>query len=212
MPRLLIFLLLFATLAYGQKFDKLPAFSADAPDKVKAALEPTGYRVIQPNALAAADVWFASKVPTSKRADAKGASYPDFADAQFLGVVTFPKGGGHDFRGQTVRAGSYTMRYQLLPSDGNHLGVAPYPDFVLLIPIASDPDPAVNYDFGKLIELSAAAAHSAHPAAFEMMPPENAEASVTQTDDGWIALHAPVTSKDGKQLGVAIVLKGSAAQ
>jgi hypothetical protein len=206
----LLIALLLTPLAFAQKLEKLPAFSADAPAKVKAALDSAGYRVFLPNTLAACDVWFATNIPTTKRSDAKGAVYTTFADSQFLGVITFPKGGGHDFRGQTIRPGTYTMRYQLLPSDGNHLGVAPNPDFVLLIPVADDPDPAATYDFGKLVELSASAAHSAHPAPFEMMPPQGADSAVTQTDDGWIVLQAPLTTKDGKKMPVAIVVKGTA--
>src|SRR4051812_31124696 len=124
---LLFLLFSLPPLCSAQKVEKLPAFSAEAPGKVKATLDATGYRVFLPNTLAACDVWLAKDIPTAKRADAKGASYPEFADSQFLGEIFFPKGGGHDFRGQTVRAGTYTMRYQLLPSDGNHLGVAPYP-------------------------------------------------------------------------------------
>src|SRR5574338_1403523 len=197
MKRVYIFLLhvlLFVPFAMGQKIEKLPAFAGDASDKVKAALDTTGYRVFLPNTLQACDVWLAQDVPVTKRSDAKGAIYPDFVDSQFLGVITFPKGGRRDFRGQTVRTGSYTMRYQLLPSDGNHLGVAPNPDMVLLVPIGDDPDPKVNFDFGKLVELSSATAHSAHPAVLEMMPPESAGLSVTQTDDGWIVVQAPVST------------------
>jgi hypothetical protein len=104
------------------------------------------------------------------------------------------------------------MRYQLLPGDGNHLGVAPNPDMVLLVPIADDPDPKVNFDLGKLVELSSAAAHSSHPAVLEMMPPEGEDASATQTDDGWIVLHASVLDKDGKKVPIALVVKGSAGQ
>ena len=202
--------LLLASFALAQKVEKLPAFSGDAPEKVKVALDSTGYRIFLPNTLAACDVWLATMVSTAKRTDAKGAAYTEFADSEFLGVITFPKGGGHDFRGQTIRPGSYTMRYQLLPGDGNHLGVAPNPDFVLLIPISEDPDPTALYDFGKLIELSSAAAHSAHPAAFEMMPPEGNETTATQTDDGWIAIQASLTTREGKKLPVSIVIKGVA--
>ena len=205
--------LLFATLvplSLAQKVEKLPAFSGEGPDKVKAAIEGAGHRVFLPNTLAACDVWLASKVPTTKRSDAKGAVYSEFTDSVFLGVITFPKGGGHDFRGQTVRPGTYTMRYQLLPNDGNHLGVAPNPDFVLLTPIADDPDPSSMIDLRKLVELSSQAAHSAHPAAFEMMPPEEGEPHASQTDDGWIVLHAPVTTKEGKKITIAVVVKGSA--
>ena len=215
MKRVCIFLLhvvLVLPLAVGQKVEKLPAFAGEASDKVKAALDSTGYRVFLPNTLQACDVWLAKDVALAKRADAKGAIYPSFVDSQFLGVITFPKGGGRDFRGQTVRIGSYTMRYQLLPGDGNHLGVAPNPDMVLLVPIAEDPDPKVNFDFGPLVELSSGAAHSAHPAVLEMMPPEGAEGSASQTDDGWVVLHASILNKDGKKVPVALVVKGSAAQ
>jgi len=215
MKRACIFLLhalLLVPLAVGQKIEKVPAFAGEASDKVKAALDSTGYRVFLPNSLQACDVWLAKDVPLSKRAETKGAIYPDFVDSQFLGVITFPKGGGRDFRGQTVRIGSYTMRYQLLPGDGNHLGVAPNPDMVLLVPIAEDPDPKVDFDFGKLVELSSAAAHSSHPAVLEMMPPEGSEPSASQTDDGWIVLQASIVDKDGKKVPVALVVKGSAAQ
>jgi hypothetical protein len=212
MRRVSLFFVFFALvlpLAFGQRVEKLGTFSGDAPEKVKAAIESVGYRVFLQNPLAACDVWLARDVPTGKRSDAKGGSYP-FADSEFLGVIAFPKGGGRDFRGQAIRPGAYTVRYQLLPSDGNHLGVAPNPDFVLLVPAAEDLDPAVNYDFGKLVEMSAAASHTAHPAAFEMMPPEEGDPHVTQTEDGWIALQAPLTTKDGKKMMVGIVVKGSA--
>src|SRR4051812_40983204 len=103
---LLFLLFSLPPLCSAQKVEKLPAFSAEAPGKVKATLDATGYRVFLPNTLAACDVWLAKDIPTAKRADAKGASYPEFADSQFLGEIFFPKGGGHDFRGQTVRAGT----------------------------------------------------------------------------------------------------------
>jgi hypothetical protein len=206
------FFLLLVSAASAQKVENLGAFSGEASEKIKAAIGATGYRVFLPNTLAACDLWLAKDVAAAKRADAKGAAYPEFADSEFLGVITFPKGGGHDFRGQTVRPGTYTMRYQLLPSDGNHLGVAPNPDFVLLTSVFEDTDPSANYDFGKLVEMSSGAAHSSHPAAFEMMPPETGEPHAAQTDDGWIVLQAPVTTKEGKKMMVGIVVKGSAAQ
>jgi hypothetical protein len=44
-----------------------------------------------------------------------------------------------DFRGQQVPVGFYTLRYALIPDDGNHLGVSPNPDFLLLIPLSPIP-------------------------------------------------------------------------
>ena len=197
------------------RVEKVGPFAGEASEALKASLSPDGYRVFLPNTLAACDIWLVKELPP-KKADAadhdkSGANYAQLAGSQLLGVITFPKGGGADFRGQPVRPGSYTMRYALLPNDGNHLGVAPNPDMVLLIPIADDPDPSVNYDFGKLVELSAKAARTAHPAAFEMMPPGTSEPTASQTDDGWIVFHG-VINREGKPLPIAIVVKGSAAQ
>jgi hypothetical protein len=209
----LFLLLLFGVgVAVAQpRAEKIGPFPGQASDHVKAALQKEGYRVYLPNTLVGCEVWLAAKVPAAKNT-AQGVSYPELGDSAFLGVITFPKGGGGDFRGQSVRPGSYTMRYAVLPNDGNHLGVAPYPDFVLLIPIAEDVDPAVKIDLEKLVELSAKAARTQHPAAFEMMPPEGGEPSVTQTDDGWVVFHAAVAGADGKAIAIALVVKGSAAQ
>ena len=209
-PGLLI--LLFTVFAIAApRVEKIGAYSGEASDKVKAALEPNGYRVFLPNTLQCCEIWLAAKVPAKKNTVA-ASSYPGLGESSFLGVITFPKGGTTDFRGQQIRQGSYTMRYASLPSDGNHMGAAPYPDLILLIPIADDVDPSVNYDFGKLVELSAAAAHTAHPAAFEMIPADSGEPAVSQTDEGWVVFHATFKNAEGKSVPIAFVVKGSAGQ
>ena len=204
-------LLLVSTLAAAApKTEKIGAFT-EGSEKLNAALQSDGYRIYLPNTLACCDVWLAKKVATGK-SNAPGANYPEFHESEFLGVINFPKGGGGDFRGQTIKAGSYTMRYELLPSDGNHMGVAPYPDMVLLIPVADDPDPDAKFDFAKMVELSAKAAGTAHPAAFEMMPAHDGQAAVFQTDDGWVVFQAEIATDSGNPLKVAFVVKGSGEQ
>jgi hypothetical protein len=208
------FILFITSLALAApKLEKLGPFPGNASDALKSALSPEGFRVYLPNTLVGCDIWLAANVkskPTHNK-DAHGSSYPQFSESQFLGVITFPKGGGSDFRGQPIRSGSYTMRYIMLPNDGNHLGVAPNPDFVVIIPLADDPDPSATFDFEQLVDLSRKASRTAHPATFEMMPPESAEPSVSQTDDGWIVFHAAITS-GSKTIPIAVVIKGSAAQ
>lgn len=193
------------------KAEKVGAFT-EGSDKLKAALSADGYRIFLPNTLACCDVWLAKNVGANKK-DVAGAYYPEFHESEFLGVIVFPKGGGGDFRGQTIKPGAYTMRYELLPSDGNHMGVAPYPDFVLLIPVAADPDPAASFDFSKLVESSTKASGTAHPSVLEMMPAGQSDGvAVKQTDDGWIVFQGTVSTSDGKSMKIAFVVKGSAEQ
>ncbi|HVZ19340.1 MAG TPA: hypothetical protein VG897_19635 [Terriglobales bacterium] len=204
-------LLLVSSVAFAAtKAEKIGAFT-EGSEKLKAALAADGYRVYLPNTLACCDVWLPKKIAATKK-DVPGAYYPEFHESEFLGVIVFPKGGGGDFRGQTIKPGSYTMRYELLPGDGNHMGVAPYLDMVLLIPIADDPDPDATYDFSKMVELSTKASGSAHPAAFEMMPARDGEGSAFQTDDGWVVFQAEVVTDNGKPMKVAFVVKGSGEQ
>jgi hypothetical protein len=207
---LLVALILLSTCAYAApKLEKLGQFK-EGSDQLQKALAAEGYRVFLPNTLACCDIWLAKSIGTKKKVVA-GANYPELHESEFVGVITFPKGSGGDFRGQTIRSGSYTMRYELLPADGNHMGVAPYPDFVLLIPIANDPDPAATFDFGKMVELSTKASGTGHPATFEMMPAaESDDSMVRQTDDGWIVFQAAIPIEGGKTLKIAFVVKGSA--
>ncbi|HUN88326.1 MAG TPA: hypothetical protein VMU28_06020 [Terriglobales bacterium] len=207
--RLLLFALLVTSIAFAApKIEKIGSFG-DGSDKLKAALQADGYRVYLPNTLACCEIWLAKTVTANKK-EVPAANYPEFHESEFLGVIRFGKDGGGDLRGQSIKPGAYTMRYELLPSDGNHMGVAPYPDFVLLIPVADDPDPAAQFDFAKMIELSTKASRTAHPAAFEMMPAASGDSpTVTQTDDGWIVFQGSIAADNGKTMNLAFVVKGS---
>jgi hypothetical protein len=117
---------------------------------VKAALEPTGYRVTLADGTVANEVWFRKDLPGLKT-------------SALVGVITFPKD-GKDFRGQDVKAGTYTLRFARIPEDGDHLGASPTPTFALLIPIANDDDPAEDLTFKEVTKMSAKTSGTNHPA------------------------------------------------
>jgi hypothetical protein len=132
-----------------------------ASDAVKQAVEEKGYRIMLDRGWTA-EFWFAKQLKTAAK-DVPGALYPELASAEFIGVLNLPNG-MTDFRGQALPAGAYTLRYALLPQDGNHMGVAPNPDFLLAIPVASDPNPEQGYLYKKLVALSAKTTGTNHPA------------------------------------------------
>src|SRR5271166_5951371 len=106
-----------AATAQVQRIGALSA--AGASDELKHAVGDKGYRVTLDDGWTA-EFWFAKQLKTAGK-DVPGALYPELASAEFVGVVSLPKG-MTDFRGQAIPAGAYTLRYQLLPQDGNHLG------------------------------------------------------------------------------------------
>src|SRR5512135_1927940 len=126
------------------KQERIPApTDASVPAAVRNALEATGYRVLRADGTPLCEIWLRKSLPASSGKAVEGANYTELAESEFVGVISFPNG-GKDFRGQAVKAGAYGLRYELLPNDGNHLGVAPARDFLLLTPLAADPDPAAQ--------------------------------------------------------------------
>jgi len=104
------------------------------------------------------------------------------------------------------------LRYQYLPQDANHMGVSPNPDFLLAIPLAADPDPAITIPYKKLVVLSAKTTGAAHPAVIAMES-AGTPATVAKNDQGMTVLTiAVLTSASGRTQKIGIVLKGQATQ
>ena len=187
--------------------DRTGPFSAvGASDDVKKLLEDKGYHVALDDG-ASADFWFARSLATPG-GNSAGALYPDLGNGEFVGVVTFPKGTS-DFRGQAIAAGTYTLRYQYIPQDANHMGVSPNPDFLLAIPIASDSNPADNLPLKKLVTLSAKASGTAHPAVFAMAP-AGAPDTIAKDDQAMMVFTVEVPTATGKTEKIGIIVKGQA--
>jgi hypothetical protein len=87
-----------------------------------------------------------------------------------VGALRFPAVSS-DYRKQTVKAGTYTLRYGQQPQDGNHIGTAQYRDFVMAIPAADDKSPDVLTQ-EKATDMSKKAAGTTHPAIFSILPPQ----------------------------------------
>ena len=141
---------------------------------------------------------------------ADGALYPDLPRGSFAGIVQFSAEAA-DFRGQKIPAGTYTLRYASLPSDGNHLGVAPSPDFFLLVPAANDSNPDILLPYNRLVRLSARAAGTNHPAAFSLTSAAKKSPSVDTGDKGHVAVTFDLKVGE-KTIPVAIIVVGVAEQ
>jgi hypothetical protein len=188
------------------KIESIGAFTGDAPDAVKSALAEKGYRVTGEDGKVLAEIWPAKTVETGP-AGSDSALLPEFVSGGFYGVITLPNGTG-DFRGQKIPAGTYAMRYQLLPGDGNHMGVAPNPDFFLLVPVDGDPGPSVKMAYAALVRASAKASGTAHPAAFALDSPD-ARGVAVKLEQGHTIVFFPIGSGSVK-VPIGMILNGAA--
>jgi hypothetical protein len=195
--------------AASSKVERIgPPPAAGTSEALRQAVEDKGYRVTLDDGWAA-EFWFVKQLQKVKK-DVPGALYPQLTDGEFVGVVNLPQGIS-DFRGQSLPAGAYTLRYQLLPQDGNHMGVAPNPDFLLASPAAVDSRPEQSYVYKKLLMLSAKSTGTNHPAVIALDSP-TVPATVVKSDRGPIVFTIAIPSAEGSTENLGIVIKGTAAQ
>jgi hypothetical protein len=185
-----------------------PLAASGASPEVTQSVENKGYRITLDDGWPA-DFWFARALATSPTATT-GALYPDLVNGEFVGVVTFPKGAS-DFRGQAIPAGTYTLRYQYIPQDANHMGVSPNPDFLLAIPIAADTAPAETMPLKRLVTLSGKAADTGHPAVFALAT-GGVPGSISKDAEGMTVFTVEVPTAAGKTDKLGLVVKGQATQ
>jgi len=185
-----------------------PVTTGAFPGSVTRTLEPKGYRVALPDGTVVCEIWFRASVPAQAGRNVDGANYPELSPAEFVGVVRFPKQ-VTDFRGQPIKPGSYILRYELLPNDGNHMGVAASRDFLLLAPVGQA-DPAASMSGEQLVALSGKAAGTQHPAVFSMVPPDGGVfPAIYRNDDGYYVFVVKLKTAFG-ELPIGLVIKGQA--
>jgi|ERR1019366_167293 hypothetical protein len=205
-----LFCVVTAVWAAAAQVERIGGLSAPgASDALKQAVEEKGYRITLDGGWTA-EFWFAKQLKTAAK-DLSGALYPELANAEFVGVVNLPKG-MTDFRGQAMPAGVYSLRYQLLPQDGNHMGVAPNPDFLLAIPVASDPNPEQGYLYKKLVALSAKTTGTNHPAVIALDTAGDPGSAVGDKQGTVVFTVAVPSSGAGATEKLGIVVKGTAGQ
>ena len=165
--------LVLAGMAFGQTYKLENAGAPPAAQLSKPlqdALESQGVRVVNDQGTTLLEAWFSKAVSTTSGASASSdILYGALAEGEFVGLLHSPAQGA-DFRGQAIKPGFYTLRYGLIPQDGNHMGVNPTRDVLVLCPVATDNDLSTALSFDNLVKLSRQASGTAHPAVLVGVP------------------------------------------
>jgi hypothetical protein len=157
--------LVLASMAFGQTYKVENAGAPPAADLSKPlqdALESQGTRMVNDQGGTLLEIWLRKSVPTSSSGGSPDFLYGSLSAGEFLGVLHFPSQGA-DFRGQTIKPGFYTLRYGLIPQDGNHMGVNPTRDAFILCPAAVDNDLSTVLKFDDLVKLGRQSSGTPHP-------------------------------------------------
>jgi hypothetical protein len=178
--------------AHAQDY-KVESFDSAAPSELAPAIRETlgsaALRVIGPQG-PLCEIWFRSVVPTRATAEQKlGVAYGQFEEGTLFGAVRFLRE-NRDFRKQLVKPGVFTLRYALNPVDGNHMGVSPIRDFLLLLPAADDVSPA-NFTRDDTLKLSKKSIGLNHPSVWSVTSGEGEHSKLPavvrlEEEDAWV--------------------------
>ena len=196
-------------MAAGAAFSQYKAEPAgpppsDLPASISATLQKDGAKVVGGNT-AFCEIWFRSAAPSGPKSSEEGVTLPTIPQGALVGALRFP-GRGSDRRGQNIKPGVYTLRYSLQPVNGDHQGVAPQRDFLVMIPAADDTDATATPAFDDLMKMSRKASGTPHPAVLSMSASSNGKFPELKRegDSDWV-LHVKVGD-----LPVAVILVGKA--
>jgi hypothetical protein len=191
-----------------ERVDKPP--DSSVPAATWDVLDTKGYRLTLDDGTALADLWLRKNLPNSGAKEAEGVLFPEIAPSTLVGVISFPKA-ATDFRGQQIKPGFYNLRYELIPNDGNHLGVSASRDFVLLTPAASDSLPAVQLKFDEVVSLSRKATGTNHPGPLSLVQADSNIPGLSHDDqDHWIFSVKILVGNE--EIPIGLIVKGTAQQ
>lgn len=189
------------------------AVPAELSAAVRETLAGEALRVAGPNGTMC-EIWLRKVVPVQAHpVQELGINYGQLAEGTLVGAVRFAAE-VKDYRRQRVKPGTYTLRYALIPVDGNHQGVAPNRDFLLISPAATDADAAlISRD--ALLNLSRKASGTSHPSAWSLPAveeqPPTLPAMVHREDGGLWVLQFRAQTQAGAVV-MALVVVGSAPE
>ena len=115
-------------------------------------------------------IWLRESLkPATNPSSELGVTFGKIETGSFVGVVEMVDE-WTDYKMNPIKPGCYTMRYGIMPADGNHMGVSSYRDYLLLIPASLDQDPAKGFGYDDLVISSFEATGTPHPAVLALYP------------------------------------------
>lgn len=158
------------------------------------------------------ELWLRKDVPLERKPQDPEDALRAIQEGTLLGVVRFTTD-RRDFRDDRIAAGLYTMRFVLQPQDGDHMGTAPNPYFVLLT--AADADTGLDAPKGHDEVVKLAQQNLKHPRSLNLRPAEDTDGQFPRTGEGfddtrilWVKLPAKPEGGDELPLVLGLVYEG----
>ena len=198
----LIPIILTATLPLCAQY-KMDAAGDVPPAEAAAMLQGPGVKVLSASGQIVCEVWMAKTAPQGGTSTESDVTLPTVPMGSLIGAIMFPAKGS-DRRGQVIPAGTYLLRYVLMPVNGAHLGAAPQRDFVALVPAAADKGSSAKMSLEDVVAASTKVSGTSHPAVLSIAPGSGKTGFTKEGEHDWT-----LNTKVG-DLPIAIILVGKA--
>lgn len=159
----LVILLAAGNLLAQYKSEPAGAPPSELASSITQMLQQQGTKILSGDGKVVCEVWFRTTLPSGPASSDQNVTLGTVPHGALLGAIRFP-GQGSDRRGQEIKPGVYTLRYSLIPVNGDHQGASPQRDFVALVPAADDKDANATPNFDALMAMSRKASGTPHPA------------------------------------------------
>jgi hypothetical protein len=198
--------------AYSIKAATTPA-PTELKDPVRKLLGDQSIQLLDDKGTVICEVWFRKEVPAKATPEQvkNGLTYRELEESTLMGAIRFDRL-VTDYRKQKVKPGVYTLRLGFQPMDGDHMGTAPYSEFLLLAPAKLDQKPDLM-DTKELRDLSSKAIGASHPGVLLLFPNDKPEDAPKLVDKGmgqWVLNVKEQAAAGGQKaaLGVGLTLVG----
>ena len=147
------------------------------------------------------DFWWVKALPA--KAGSAAATWNDVEEGALVGAVRVSTD-FRDIRGRIIKPGTYTLRYGIQPQNGDHLGISPFREFLLLGPAALDHEAPPRGHEGT-VEISKQSIGGSHPAVWSIDPP------VADPKQPVLSLHKTELNHEAVIVEVPVARDGTAA-
>ena len=187
------------------KYEPAGAPPAELSPAIAATLQEKGHRVLSSDGKVWCELWFVKAVPKGPVTSEADVTWKTMVPLSLVGAIRWPAQ-AYDRRGQQIKPGVYTLRYGNQPVNGDHLGVSPQRDFLVMSPVDLDQKTTPIAKFEELMAMSKKVSAASHPAVLSMWLVEgNFEPGLSQAGEHDWALQVAVG--DAK---ISVILVGKA--
>lgn len=146
--------------------DKEPPQGMDA--SIREVLQPKVFQLLK-GEQPVYEFWFRKEIPLKSKPDSVSNGLKALAETTLVGAAVIHKN-LRDYRDDQLAQGVYTVHFALQPQDGDHLGTADYPYFLVLAPASLDKNIDYLSTYRKLVKTSGKNTSTGHPTILSLRP------------------------------------------